>query len=867
MRWERPIVLRSGLGGVLVVDSMRIEVHKFGGTSVLGAARMRSVADLVVEARGRGGVVVVASAMSGVTNLLVEATAHAKAGRREQASACLSKVRAMHEAVLDEVEGAAGPVRAEIGRTLDDLGNVLRGAELVGEVTARTRDRIVSTGEKLSVRIIALILRQKGLDGEAVDADTFIDTDATYSDANPLPFVTDRGIVSFLRPRLERGRVPVVTGFMGRAPDGSTTTFSRGGSDFTATLLAGALDADEVTIWTDVDGVYTTDPRLVGSASLIGQLNYREAGEMSYYGAKVLHQRTMIPVAGKRIPVWVRNTLNPAARGSVVDGTSPDRADAAHPVKAVTAVKDQALLSLEGKGMSGVPGVSGRLFSCLAARGISVTMISQSSSESSVCLAVPGSDALEAEAAIKREFRGDIARGDIEDVTVRGGVALVAAVGLGMAHTPGVAGNLFSALGESGVNILAIAQGSSELNITLAVEEREAAAAVGAIHDRFALDGSSVTARGRKTCDLLIMGCGQVGRALIGLIRKRAERGGTFERLRIVGVADRGGYVLKAGGLSAGQIDAVLEAKAAGRALAAVEGATPAGRVGGGPSEMLAASEGLRLASPVLVDVSDSDGSAPLLEAGLRRRMDAVTAHQRPVAGSWGDFVRRREASRETGRALRVEATVGAGLPVIDTLSMLLATGDRVRSIEGCFSGTLGFVTTAMQDGAAFSEAVGEAIRLGYTEPDPVTDLCGADVARKAVILARLSGISAADEPARLTGLVDRSLAGMERGRLMEEIKKLDGAMAARVKAARERGCVVRFVAKVERGAIVVGPAEVALDSPIGSLKGTDNIFVFRTECYDPRPLVISGRGAGAVGTAMGVLSDILRLRTEGSVV
>ncbi len=497
-------------------------------------------------------------------------------------------------------------------------------------------------------------------------------------------------------------------------------------------------------------------------------------------------------------------------------------------------------------------------------------MISQSSSESSVCLAVPGSDALEAEAAIKREFRADIARGDIEDVSVRLGVALVAAVGLGMAHTPGVSGNVFTALGASGVNVLAIAQGSSELNITLAVEQHEAGAAVAAIHDRFALESNVSGAENggtRRTTDLLIMGCGNVGRALIDLVRKRAARGDTPERLRIVGVSDRSGYVLRGGGLSAKELDAVVEAKGAGRALHTVGGAVKAER---GPESMFEAACGgggsVRLVSPIVVDVSDSDASAPLLEKALRRRMDAVTANKRPVADSWDDFVRLQRASAETGRTLRVEATVGAGLPVIDTLAMLLATGDTVRSIEGCFSGTLGFVTTALQDGALFSEAVAEAVKLGYTEPDPVTDLCGADVARKAVIMARMSGISTCDEPAQLTGLVDRSLAGLPLDRLMEKVRGLDGAMAARVKAAKGRGEVLRFVAKVGRGNIVVGPAEVPLDSPIGSLRGTDNIIVFRTACYDARPLVIQGRGAGAVGTAMGVLADILRLRTEGAV-
>lgn len=837
---------------------MRIEVHKFGGTSVLGAERMRVAADLLIEASKGARVVGVASAMSGVTNLLVDAVSAARAGERAKVAAALEKIRSMHAQALDAVEGPSGPVRDEVTRIIGDLENVLRGAELVGEVTPRTRDRVVATGEKLSVRVLALILRQKGVKATALDSDTFIDTDANYSDANPLAFVTDRAIDSALRPMLERGEMPVVTGFMGRAPDGSTTTFSRGGSDFTATLLGGALNADEVTIWTDVDGVYTTDPRIVPGASLIPQLNYREAAEMSFYGAKVLHQRTMIPVASKRIAVKVRNTLNPSAPGSVVDGRS---SPGPHPVKAVTAVRDQALISLEGKGMSGVPGVSARLFACLAARGISVTMISQSSSESSVCLAVPGADALNAEAALKREFRADIARGDIEDVGVRSKVALVAAVGLGMAHTPGVSGNVFTALGECGVNVLAIAQGSSELNITLAVDEAEAPDAVAAIHERFALDQPSA-GTGPRVTDLLVMGCGQVGRAFIELVRQRAERAGTTERLRIVGIADRGAYLLKAGGLSAGQIDAALKAKAGGGSLAGVEGAVKAAS---GPEAMVAAAESVRLRSPVLVDVSDSDGAGRLIASALRAGMDAVTANKRPIADSWEDFCAIRAASASSGRTLRAEATVGAGLPVIDTLDMLLATGDEVRSIEGCFSGTLGFITTALQDGAAFSEAVSKAVELGYTEPDPVTDLSGGDVARKAVILARLSGISTSDEPAQLTGLVDRAWMGLDRAELMRRVRTLDGAFEGKVKRAKARGEVLRFTASVKPGAIRVGPVTVPMDSALGALRGTDNMIVFHTACYDQRPLVITGRGAGAVGTAMGVLTDVLRLRTGGA--
>ena len=839
----------------------RIEVHKFGGTSVLGAQRMRSVADLLMAAASKSRIVAVASAMSGVTNELVAAEKAARKGDRHAALASVAKVREMHEKALDEIEGRSGPVRAEITAILDDLANVVGGAVVVGEVTARTRDRIVATGEKLSVRLIALILRQRGVASAAIDADTFIDTDANYSDANPLPFVTDRGIASTLMPRLEKGEIPIVTGFMGRAPDGSTTTFSRGGSDYSCTLIAGALNADEATIWTDVDGVYTTDPRIVPGAGLIPQLNYREAGEMSYYGAKVLHQRTMIPVAAKRIPVLVRNTLNPVAPGTVVDGRSAIGVSS-QPVKAVTAIKDQALLSVEGKGMSGVPGVAARLFGALAAKNISVTMISQSSSESSVCLAVPGTDATEAEKAIKREFRDDISRGDIEDVAVRLNVALVAAVGLGMAHTPGVAGGVFGALGADGVNVLAIAQGSSELNITLAVDQAEVDQAIVSIHERFGLGATRAAAR-RTRADLIILGPGQVGRALLQLIMARRQRGGgTGTDLRVVGIADRSGYVRDAAGLNDSALDQVIEAKKGKRELASLAGATAS--ASDSYRAVLDAVAEAHPSHPILVDVTDSPGTAPLITDALSRGFDVVTANKRPLAVPFAQFGAIRAAAAAAGRSLGAEATVGAGLPVIDTLRMLIETGDTVRKIEGCFSGTLGFIMSELEAGTTLSDAVQQAIAKGYTEPDPVVDLSGGDVARKAVILSRFAGMSSSDEAISLTGLVEAGLLGCPLEALHVRLRALDAEMTTRVRRARDNGAVVRYVATVERGSIEVGLRDVPSDSPLGGLRGTDNMIVFHTGRYSNRPLVIAGPGAGAEVTAMAVLTDILRANAGG---
>ena len=330
--------------------------------------------------------------------------------------------------------------------------------------------------------------------------------------------ICDRTIVAALSPRLARGEVPVVTGFCGRAPDGATTTLGRGGSDLTATLLAAALRADEVTIWTDVDGVFSADPGIVPSARVIRQLNFREAAEMSYYGAKVLHQRTMIPVASLGIPVRTRSSFAPEAGGTLIDGrVTPG----SHPVKAVTAVRDQCLVSVEGKGMAGVPGVAARLFAAIAAARISVTMISQSSSESSICLAVPGDRAIDAEQTLKREFRADITRGDVDEIVVRRGASLIATVGLGMAHTPGVAARVFTALAKRGVNVLAVAQGSSELNITLAVAEGGTNDAIRSLHAEFGLDRIDTGDDSARAFDLILLGSGNIGRALVALIHDR----------------------------------------------------------------------------------------------------------------------------------------------------------------------------------------------------------------------------------------------------------------------------------------------------------------------------------------------------------
>jgi len=812
----------------------------------------------VSAARSKTEVIVVASAMAGVTDELVSAASAAASGDKDQGLELVHDIHSRHLKTLsllakDDVEAT----RTELDRLAQELSDLISGVVLLGQLTPRTLDRILAAGEKLSVRLFTVALRSLGVSASALDADTFLETDDNFGRANPLGGVADRTIVAALRPLLDRGEVPVVTGFCGHAPDGATTTLGRGGSDLTATYIASSIDAGKVTIWTDVDGVYSADPNVISDARVIPQLNYREAAEISFYGARMLHQRSMIPVTSRAIPVHVRNSLSPETPGTIVDGRFTP---GSHPVKAISAVKDHCLLSVEGKGMAGVPGVAARLFRSLADKKISVTMISQSSSESTICLAVPAGHAVDTEAILKSEFQPDMCRGDVEEIVVRQNVALVAVVGLGMANTPGVASRVFSALGRQRINVLAIAQGSSELNISLAVDQQDVDDTLRAIHTEFGLHRLDTGKDSARGMDLILLGCGKIGRALTELILDR--RAHLFERFgltpRIVAMADRSGYLFEPGGIPKEKLATILQSKEASRPIASLDGAVKAD-----PVTMVKDALCYRLVRPVLIDVSDADGSHELFLQALRLGCDVVTANKKPLAGPLETFRALKDQAGSAGRILKAEATVGAGLPVMDTLEMLLATGDRLNRFEGSLSGTLNYLMGQIEGETPFSEAVARAASLGYTEPDPADDLAGADVARKAVILGRLSGLVFSDDPVKLTCLVEPSLAGMDLSALLKELNRYDEPFAARTSEARQKGMVLRYLARVQPGAIEVGPVAVPIDSPFSMLRGTDNMIVFTSERYRTRPLVVAGPGAGVEVTAMGVLGDILRIAAE----
>ena len=826
-------------------------MHKFGGASLADSTAVRHAVEIVRRHRPEPTVVVV-SAMAGTTDALLEVAQQAGTGESRTVGSLIARLRSRHAEVARSLL-PGGRLRADALLFITDLFAELealaQGLRLLRELTPRTTDYLVSRGERLSARLVAAALEAGGARARYVDALDLIHTDAAFGQAAPDYARTDRAVQRVLGPLLAKGVVPVVPGFLGATPDGEIATLGRGGSDLTATLLARGLGAARVSLWKDVPGLLTADPRVVPDARVIPQLHAREAAELAYYGAKVLHPRALIPVAGRRIPVFVRPFADAHSPGTEVS----ERVGAGrNPVKALTAAVGQALLTVTGNGMLGVPGIAARTFAALHGRGISVSLISQASSEHSICFSVPEPLAEEARAALEREFRGEIGREEIDGVEVSPGMATIAVVGLGMHGTPGIAAGVFSALAAGGINVVAIAQGSSELNISVVVEARQAADAQRRIHAAFQLSriaGGSVIQP--EHMEVILLGFGQIGRTLaaqIGRVRRPALS------LKVAAVIDRSGFVFDPQGIGPRRLASLAAGKRTGRRLADM-----ARGKAGTAEEAIAHIAGYALTRPVVVDLTADDTGAAL-EAALTHGMDLVLANKRPIAGRRSASESLWQTARARGRRILHEATVGAGLPIIDTFHKLTESGDRVERIEGLLSGTLGYVLTEVGEGAPFSRAVRAAMRLGYTEPDPREDLSGMDVGRKALILARLLGYRGELSRAAVESLVPRWARAIPLPQFLERLPEMDAAWKQRVDAARAQGSVLRYVATVTRGRVAVGLKSVPLSSPLASIKGSDNQLVFTTARYKTNPLVIRGPGAGAEVTAAGVLNDILRL-------
>ncbi len=820
-----------------------LEVWKFGGASLADAAAVRHAIGLI--RKHPGPLVVVPSALAGMTDALLDGARRSAAGDltagAEVAATFLRRHRDLALALIP-----AGPARRKILASLDhqarEYREVAHAVGALAELSPRASDTLVARGERAASALLTAALEAAGRRARRVDAAEIVATDGHHGQAAPDIPLTRKNARRLLRPLLSRGAVAVVPGFLGRGPDGGVTTLGRGGTDLTATLLARALGAGRVVLWKDVPGILTADPRAVPDARLVPQLHHREAAEVAYFGAKVLHPRALIPLDGSRITLLVRSFLDPERPGTEV---SARRTLEEYPVKALATVKGQSLVTVAGKGMMGVPGIAARTFSAVHAEGLSVSTIFQASSESSIGFTLPEGESRRAVKALERAFKEELAAGLIDGITSRGGVAVMAVVGSGMAGTPGIASRVFSALAAGGVNVIAIAQGSSELNISFVVEAEQAAEAARRVHGAFQLSkiGGGRSPEAPRT-DVVLLGFGRVGRALADQIAATRGR----ERTRVVATLDRSGFVFDPRGLSRLRLLRLAQGKDEGKMLADLGGRRASAR------DALAFVASHAVSRPVLVDVT-AEETTDLLHLALAQGFDLVLANKKPLAGSPASYARLLDAARGAGRRVRYEATVGAGLPVIDTHLKLVESGDRVLRIEGCVSGTLGYVLSAVSAGRPFSQAVREAVERGYAEPDPRDDLSGRDAARKGLILARLLGYDG--PPPRAEDLTPPALRRLRPAEFMKRLPELDRPWRDRTARAAAQGRVLRYVVAATARGVQARLSAVPSDSPIGALSGTRNLLSFTTRRYRAEPLVITGPGAGAEVTAAGILNDI----------
>ncbi|MEL7061319.1 MAG: bifunctional aspartate kinase/homoserine dehydrogenase I [Acidobacteriota bacterium] len=818
-----------------------MNVLKFGGTSVATADAIRRVRTIVRDARAKSPVVVVVSALGGATQALLDLASRA-AARDEGWPNELDGLRLRHLETAAELVTGAGhdALEATLEARFADLHDLLRGVFLLRELSARASDGIVSYGERLAAEIVAAAFAEGGLAAVAVDARALIRTDDRFGGAR----VRLEPTLAALRAALEgRDDVPVVTGFVAATDDGRTTTLGRGGSDYTAALVGVALDARIVELWTDVAGIHTADPRRVPDARPIEAMSYAELMELSHFGAKVVFAPTLHPIRQRAIPLAIHNTFAPHAGGTRV--TADGLPAKAAPVRAITSIPEVALLRLEGNGMQGVPGIAARLFAALARHEISVILISQASSEHSICFAVAPSDADAARRAVDAEFENERRLGVVEELQATEPQAALAVVGERMVDSPGLAGRLFDRLGREGISVTAIAQGSSERNISWTVAASDHDRALRSAHAAF-FGSVERSRRANRRLDVILLGTGGVGGALLEQIAARQDALAEHEDLdlRLVAVAGSRRLLTDADG---------LDPTTARDDLAEAAASTP--------DRLQALLQPNGAARRVLVDCTAADGLEPLLERALRAGVGVVAANKKAFAGRSDAWSRLRDAA--SSAPLRIEATVGAGLPVLSTLEDLVRTGDVLRSIDAVLSGTIAVVLDRLRPNLPFSTAVRAAYDEGLTEPNPVDDLSGTDVARKLVILARQAGRTIEPQQVAVESLVPEGFANLSLDDLWPALASLDDAFEARRATAEAEGRRLRYVARLDADGARVRLEAVPPEHPAYGLAGPENMVAFRTDRYDPVPLTVRGPGAGRHVTAAGVFADLLAIARD----
>jgi aspartokinase/homoserine dehydrogenase 1 len=812
-----------------------VKVLKFGGTSMGSADAMKRVMAIVRKPQKDARIAAVAvSAMSGTTDQLIKmATLASK--RDESYKKILAELETRHTVIAKALVSKRTQKRAlqTVAELIVNLEEVIRGIALIKELSPRALDYVMSYGEQLSAHILADALADRGVNCEYLDARNVITTNDSFGEAAVDFKTTNAQLRSYFK---KHPALQIVTGFIASGPDKATTTLGRGGSDYTSAILGAALGAHSIEIWTDVSGVYTADPRKVENARPVAAMTYQEAAEMSYFGAKVIHPPTMQPALEKGIPLFIKNTFAPDAPGTHIAAKAPDHGALA---RGISSVGDIVMLRLEGSGMVSTRGSAGRLFTALAQAHVNVILITQASSQHSISLAVSPKDVERAVQAIEEEFVFEQRTRLIDPVKVRRGLSILAVVGEGMKHRRGIAGRLFQTLGRNGINIVALAQGSSELNISVVIQKEDEMKALNAVHAAFFTPECI-------TVNVFLVGTGVIGSALLKQIaeqRELLEREHGFS-VRILGLANATHMMFNSQGIAAHDWKDMLSRSKRKMHM----------------GKFVAAMKEMELHNSVFIDCTASEEIVTYYMDILSAGISIVTPNKCANSGSYERYYALKSCAAKFGVKFLYETNVGAGLPVLSTLRDLRLSGDKLRKIEAVLSGTLSYIFDNFNGTKPFSEIVRDARTLGYAEPDPRNDLSGLDVARKILILSREMGLKMELEDVKVESLLsERARKAPSVEKFFDVLRKDDAQFEGRRVRAKKNGKVLRYIATLNGGKATVGLQAVDAQHPFYALYGNDNIIAFFTNRYKKSPLIVQGPGAGADVTAAGVFADILR--------
>ena len=812
-----------------------MKVLKFGGTSVANAQNIKLVLNIVRNKAINDKIIVVVSAFTKVTDLLVLASQKA-ASNDESYKEVVAEIEKKHLDAIKELINVSeqSSSLSHIKRIINHLETLLDGCYLLGELSSRTSDTILSFGELLSSYIIAEAFKQQDKNSGYKDSRELIKTNNNFGKAVVNFEITNTLISDYFST--DKHQIVVMPGFIANSTDGIGTTLGRGGSDYTAAIIAGALGAKELEIWTDVNGMYTANPKVVKQAQPIALISYQEAMELSHFGAKVLYPPTIQPVLRKNIPIWIKNTFEPEAEGTLI---SNQETAYSNPVKGISHIDNISLITLEGSGMIGVAGSSKRLFEVLSQVDVNVIFITQASSEHSICIGILNSDAERAENAINKAFENEIAQNKIDPCIVEKNLCIIALVGENMKNHQGLSGRMFSTLGKNNVNIRAIAQGASERNISAVINEKDVKKALNTLHEVFFEENT-------KQLNLFVMGVGNVGEKFIEQInqQKKFLKDNLKINLRVVALANSRKMHFNEEGITLKDWQSSLD-----------------NGENSNLESFVSKVKSFNLRNSIFVDITANHSVSDTYAQYLNQNIAVVTCNKIACSSAYDNYKKLKNLSRQYNAPFLFETNVGAGLPIIDTLKHLIASGDKVNKIQAVLSGSLNFIFNNFDENNPFHDVVREAGVQGFTEPDPKIDLSGVDVARKILILIRESSYQFdIEDITNKSFMPDECLATTNNEDFFKSLIKNATHFENLLKEAKAKDCRLKYVATFENGKASVGLEFIPKESPFYNLEGKDNIVQFYTDRYVDQPLLIKGAGAGAAVTASGIFADVIRI-------